>query len=44
MSKHPLSSLYRDAGAGSFMQPLSFYEEFEYMDKVTLGMELALDE
>ncbi|HKH21493.1 MAG TPA: acyl-CoA dehydrogenase family protein, partial [Gammaproteobacteria bacterium] len=43
MSSHLLSRLYRDARAGSFMQPFSPYEALEYIGKIALGMEPNLD-
>jgi alkylation response protein AidB-like acyl-CoA dehydrogenase len=41
MNAHPLSRLYRDARAGSFMHPLGANAAYEYIGAVTLGMQPA---
>jgi alkylation response protein AidB-like acyl-CoA dehydrogenase len=43
MSRSPLSRLYRDVLAGPFMQPFSPIEAFDYIGKVTLGVEPRVD-
>lgn len=39
MTKHPLSRHYRDVRGGPFMYPLGVNVAYEFIGRVTLGLE-----
>ena len=43
MNKHPLSRLYRDVRAGPFMHPFGSSTAYEYIGKVTLGLDPSVN-